>query len=150
KTLWIRYRDLDGKWRSESTGCGLDEEEKALKALDKIEVHVRASRTPTSVASSGTSTLTVRAFAEKWQASRDIATKQDDQGRLDNHILPALGHIPMVDLRPRHIRDFVEKLKVTKKKRQMRRDGTLVGEEENIAPRTVLHIYGTLRSMLND
>src|SRR5690348_494764 len=57
----------------------------------------------------------------------------------------------MLDLRPRHIREFVEKLKVTKKKRQVRRDGSLTGEEgETIAPRTVLHIYGTLRSMLND
>ncbi|MBV8761509.1 MAG: site-specific integrase [Deltaproteobacteria bacterium] len=57
----------------------------------------------------------------------------------------------MADLRPRHIREFVEKLKVTKKKRQVRRDGSLTGEEgETIAPRTVLHIYGTLRSMLND
>ena len=84
KTLWIRYRDIDGKWRSESTGCGLDEEEKALKALDKIEAHIRASRTPATVAASGMGVLTVRAFAVKWQASRDIVTKDDDQGRLDN------------------------------------------------------------------
>ena len=150
KTLWIRYRDVDGKWRSESTGCGLDEESKAQKALDKIEAHLRATRTPSTLAGASTSANTVRAFAGKWMKERDTGTKNDDQGRLDNQILPALGHIPIAELRPRHVRDFVEKLKVTKKQRQMRKDGTLVGEEENIAPRTVLHIYGTLRSMLND
>lgn len=147
-TLWMRYRDVDGTWRNASTMYRVGDEARAQKALEEVEARVAASRTPASVAQS--STFTVRAFAEKWIAARDTGTKNDDQGRLDNHILPALGHIPLAELRPRHVRDFVEKLKTTKKKRQARKDGTLVGEEENIAPRTVLHIYGTLRSMLND
>jgi hypothetical protein len=33
---------------------------------------------------------------------------EDDRGRLYNHIISARGDIRLVDLRPRHIRDFVE------------------------------------------
>ena len=118
------------------------------EALAECEARIAAARTPTLVAASGK--MTVLSYAQKWQSGRDIAAKKDDQRRLDNHILPALGGVPLADLRPRHIRDFVEKLKTKKKIRQARKDGTLVGVDALIAPRTVLHVYGTLRSMLND
>ena len=147
-TLWMRYRDIDGKWRNASTTYRVGDEERAEKALEEVEARIASMRTPSKVASK--SLMTLRAYAAKWQKGRDIATLKDDQGRLDNHILPALGDIPLCELRPRHIRDFVEALKKKKKIRQRRLDGTLVGEEELIAPRTVLHVYGTLRSMLND
>ncbi len=94
--------------------------------------------------------MTLAQWAEKWQSTRDIATKKDDQSRLDNHVLPALGHIRLPDLRPRHIREFIEGLKKTKKLGNLRKDSTRVESDELIAPRTVLHIYGTLRAMLND
>ncbi len=148
-TLWMRYRDIDGKWRNASTTYRVGDEARAEKALEEVEARIASMRSPSSVASK--SLMSVRAYAAKWQKSREgIATLKDDQGRLENHILPALGDIPLSELRPRHIRDFVEALKKKKKIRQRRLDGTLVGEEELIAPRTVLHVYGTLRSMLND
>ena len=94
--------------------------------------------------------MTVRSFAEAWLAKRDTETAADDRGRIYNHILPALGHIPLTELRPRQVREFVDAL--TKKKRQgnRRKDGSLVPTDELLAPRTVRHVYGTLRAMLND
>ena len=146
--LWIRYRDINGKWRNESTGCPVGHEQDAQEALEKIEAHILACRTPAVIAKG--SMMTVRAWAKKWLEARDTETKKDDEGRLENHILPVLGDIPLGDLRPRHIRDFIDALKKKKKLGNLKKDGTRVEMDELIAPRTVLHVYGTLRAMLND
>jgi hypothetical protein len=73
----------------------------------------------------------------------------DDRARIELHIIPALGHLRLVDLRPKHVRDLVDALSRTKK-RVRQADGTLAETDEVLAPRTVRHIYGTLRVMLND
>jgi len=146
--LWMRYRDINGKWRNESTGAPVGHEAEAEEALAKVEAHIAACRTPGIIAKG--SMMTLRAWAKKWLDSRDTATKGDDEGRLDNHILPVLGDIPLGDLRPRHIRDFIEVLKKKKKLGNLKKNGTRVETDELIAPRTVLHVYGTLRAMLND
>jgi hypothetical protein len=146
-TVWMRYRDIDGTWRNASTTYRIGEEARAQQALEEVELRIAAQRTPSQAATGCMTNL--RDYAEKWQLGRDdIVTRKDDQSRLDNHILPALGHIPLAELRPRHIRDFIEALQRKKKLGNLRKDGTRVECEELIAPRTVLHVYGTLRSML--
>jgi integrase len=145
--LWIRFRDVGGKWRDASTGYNVGQEELARATLDEVLARVRAA--PSS-ASAPNQTLTVRAYAELWLSKRETETAADDRGRLYNHILPALGHIPIAELRPRQVRAFVDEL--TRKRRQgnRRKDGSQVPTEELLAPRTVRHIYGTLRAMMND
>ncbi|HEX3475309.1 MAG TPA: tyrosine-type recombinase/integrase [Kofleriaceae bacterium] len=81
---------------------------------------------------------------------RKVETVDDDRGRLYNHILPALGDVVLAELRPRQIRDFVKALAGKRKLGNRRKDGTRVATEELIAPRTVRHVYATLRAMLND
>jgi integrase len=144
--LWIRFRDVGGKWRNASTGYSVGEEALAQAVLDDIVARVAA----TERAGNSPQVVTVRSFAEAWLAKRETETAADDRGRIHNHILPALGNIPLGELRPRQVREFVQAL--TKKKRQgnRRKDGSLVPTDELLAPRTVRHVYGTLRAMLND
>src|SRR5690242_12149264 len=124
KTLWLRYRDIDGKWRNASSGYTVGDERKAKKALAEIEARVSAARAPTRAATG--SMMSLRDFGKKWLENRENATKADDRGRLDNHILPVLGDIPLAELRPRHIRDFVDALKTKRKLGNRRKDGTRV------------------------
>ena len=124
----------------------MGQEALAQAVLDDVLARVAAAERAEAVPQ----VMTVRSFAEAWLAKRDTETAADDRGRIYNHILPALGHIPLTELRPRQVREFVEAL--TKKKRQgnRRKDGSLVPTDELLAPRTVRHVYGTLRVMLND
>lgn len=80
--------------------------------------------------------LTLRAYAKQWLAARKVETVDDDRGRLDNHILPVLGDIPLSELRPRLVRDFVEALSTKRKLGNLGKDGTRVPTNELIAPRT--------------
>src|SRR4051794_5564913 len=110
--LWITFRDVDGKWRNASTGYNRGQEALAQAVHDEVVVSVTAKERAKN-ASRG---VTLRAFAEAWLAKRETETAADDRGRIYNHILPALGDIPLTELRPRQVRDFVEAL--TRKKRQ--------------------------------
>ena len=149
-TLWILYRDADGKRRRASTGYLAGDEGKAQETLAEVERTVaeqRAARGASGIASGG---LKLRTFAERWLKTRATETADDDRGRFYNHIAPALGDMALGDIRPRHVRDFVDRLKATRKLGNMQKNGTRVATAELIAPRTVLHVYGTLRAMLND
>jgi len=145
--LWIRFRDDSGKWCSASTGYNVGQEDLAQATLDEVLTRVRQAASPASATGH---VLTVRAFAEMWLANRQTETAADDRGRIYNHILPILGDIPLVELRPRHVRDFVESLKKKKAQGVRRKDGSVLSTDELLAPRTIRHIYGTLRAMLND
>jgi integrase len=145
--LWIRFRDVGGKWRDASTGYNVGQEDLAQATLDEVLARVRQAASPTRETSR---VLTVRAFAERWLANRQTDTAADDRGRIGNHILPVLGDIPLAELRPRQVRDFVESLKKKKPQGIRRKDGSVSPTDEVLAPRTIRHIYGTLRAMLND
>jgi len=64
--------------------------------LDDVVARVAATERAEAVPQ----VMTVRLFAEAWLAKRDTETAADDRGRIYNHILPALGHIPLTELRP--------------------------------------------------
>jgi hypothetical protein len=61
-----------------------------------------------------------------------------------------LGDLVLAEFRPRQARDFVKALAGKRKLGNLRKDGTRAPCDEPIAPRTVRHVYGTLRAMLND
>ncbi len=61
-----------------------------------------------------------------------------------------LGDLELGAIRPRQVRDFVETLKRTPRLGNRCKDGSRVRTEQLIAPRTVRHVYGTLRAMMND
>jgi len=64
------------------------------------------------------------------------------------HILPLIGQMDLAALRPKHVRDMVRKLRA-ETKQEKGPDGKTVAVRA-LAPRTVRHVYGTLRCMLGD
>ncbi len=138
--LWIGFQDVDGTRRYKSSGFKLGEEKKAEKVLEKIEAKIAAAK---ALGATEAGPPTLRRYAERWLKHRPadgIATAADETSRMRTHVYPALGDMPLAELRPRHIRDFVRKLKQTKARR---RKGML-------APRSIRNIYGTLHRMLHD
>jgi integrase len=138
RKLWIGYRDVTGRWRYEATDCVLGEETKARRILAKVEAgeaagvaHGEAQHGP----------VTVKRYAEDWleeRRKRGLSNVDTDAGRL-KHAYPVIGHIPLRDVRPRHIRDLVR--------------GLAAGcgpERDQLAPRTVRHVYGVLHTMFAD
>lgn len=149
--LWLRFQDATGRWRSASSGFSVGDEAKAAEVLSEVESRIAVERgavdAKSIVARAGD--LVLREWAHRWLSKRTTATVSDDRHRTELHIIPALGHIRLSELRPKHVRDFVTALGKARRRFRMP-DGTLATLDETIAPRTVLHIYGTLRAMLND
>lgn len=90
------------------------------------------------VATAGTTTDLI----ERWIADREARGKRSaahEAARLREYVIPRLGTIPADDLRPSQIRAFVRELE----RLPSPRGGVL-------APRTVLHVYRTLRQVFAD
>lgn len=84
--------------------------------------------------------ITVSNYADQWLAEpsrKVLASYPEMRGHLRNHVLPRIGGLRIREVRPRHIRDLVRELK-------------LLIEAGKLAPKTVLNIFGTLRTMFHD
>jgi integrase len=147
--LYAKVKNVAGVWTQVATGFSIGDETAAASWVAELEARVAAQRDPVAP-SHAVGALTVRAYAERWLAERKVETVDDDRGRLHNHILPGLGDLVLAELRPRQVRDFVKALAGKRKLGNRRKDGTRAPCDEPIAPRTVRHVYGTLRAMLND
>lgn len=149
------YLDADGKRKQVSSqdkergfpGYRIGQEKEALKALAAIEREVakevelrKEALSPDSLPTSG---VTIGMLSRHWLKDRRAKKPQaakEDTWKLNLHILPALEHVKLDELRPRHLRDFVWQLKLAVDK-----EGNPVH-----APRTVRSIWSTLRTMLRD
>ncbi len=98
-----KIQDVDGKWHAVSTGYE-DEAQAAawvreqVRDVEKIRKHKRNREA---------GALTLTSYAEGWIKRRKTATVKDDKTRLELHILPRIGHMPIADVRPRHCRDVI-------------------------------------------
>jgi hypothetical protein len=127
--LWLGYWDLAKKLYQKRTGFVVGEEAKARVALAEIEASIKAGGDPDAVV---IGPATVRYYSERWSKARmahGLGVAFDDRARIRKHALPAIGHLEMAQVRPRHIRDLVRSLAAAGK----------------LAPRTIRHVYG--RSM---
>ncbi|MCC7542744.1 MAG: tyrosine-type recombinase/integrase [Deltaproteobacteria bacterium] len=128
---YVRFRDLRGVWRARSAGRSRDE---ARRVLRDIERGLREP--PTSIAAPVGTGPTLREVVPGWidrrrrRGLRDWAT---DRGRLEKHVLPVLGSMPVGEIRVRHIVSLIESLAATE-----------------LAPRSVRKVYGTLHKLLAD
>jgi hypothetical protein len=80
----------------------------------------------------------VRAYAATWivkRRERDLDWK-GDEGRLRHHVLPALGELPIADVRARHLVDLFHKLRTDK--------------ERQLALKTVYNVCACCSAMLRD
>lgn len=85
------------------------------------------------------SRMKVRDLAAKWLEQRkaeEYAGIDKDRQRIEDHILPVLGNIALMDVRPRHAAELVNKLKITPS-----------NQGGNLAPRTVRAIFFTTKQL---
>lgn len=128
---WVAFVGANGERRLVSSKT--EDEQAARKLLASIERKVRAEK------ESGIPTLgpiTVQAYARMWieeRRGRGVGSAGDDEARL-RHALRRIGTMVLAEVRPRHLVDMV---------RDIEREGKL-------APRSVLHVYNTLRVMFSD
>jgi hypothetical protein len=82
--------------------------------------------------------LTVRGFVAEWlpkRRERGMDWKADE-GRLNRHVLPHIGDLPIAEVRARHLVDMFHKL---------RTDPNL-----NLAPRPIYNIYSVVSAVFRD
>ncbi len=136
--LWIGFKDETGKWQYEATDYRVGEEDKARKVLTRVEARVKAG---IAYGEAQGGPVTVKAYAETWlkaRSKRGLSNADTDAGRL-KHVYPVIGHIPIRDVRPRHVQDLVRQLVAR-----------LGPTKKDLAPRTVRNIYGVLHTMFED
>src|SRR5713101_5946004 len=137
--LWIGYKEADGTRKYSPTKFTVGQEPKARKLLDAIERRIQAAAT---LGEAALGPLTVRRYFERWiedRRSHNVASAGDDETRLRAHALPELAELVLADVRPTHVRALVRNLKA--------RVGS---SREQLAPRTVRHVYGVLHRMFED
>jgi hypothetical protein len=86
-------------------------------------------------------TLTVGQFLTGWLEGRQSlrpSTRQAYHAHLDQHLLPELGHLRLLDLRSHHIEATYRRI-----------TGANTGRERPVGPTTMRRIHATLNSALN-
>jgi len=142
-TLWIKFKDEDGKWQWKSTRLKLGQRRQAQRILKRIEEKVEAAiefrdGKPGRLRKPRLGPVTVSGFANRWIMKRKnlgLADWKNDDSRLKHHVLPRIGEMPIADVRPRHLAQLFEQLR-TKKKR--------------LAPKTIYNIYSVLKALFRD
>jgi integrase len=130
--LYAKTKAIDGTWKQLATGCAVGEEAKARLWLDALERKVAAAR----AAGATNGPLTVSFYSKGWIKERQrlgLDWKNDEQ-RLRTHVLPAIGAMPLADVRPRHLVEVFQRLRVA---------GT-------IAQRTIYNIYSVVSALFRD
>jgi integrase len=128
---WIGFTDAAGKRHNVSTGQ--TDEVYARELLANLERKVKAQR---EAMAGKPGLLLVETFAKKWLADRranGVADADHDQARLA-HVLPRIGKMELAQVRRQDIVGVVRGLT----------------SKAELAPRTIRHIYGTLRVMFAD
>lgn len=128
--IWARLKDEHGKWISKKTPFNVGDEAKAERYAAEVQRVLDVKR------AAGGGPLTVTVFADRWlkeRSTRDLSSYADDFGRIHNHVLPALGKLKLVEVRPSTIRDWVRALRKTE-----------------LAPRTIRHVFWIAHAMFED
>jgi len=132
--LWLGYRDVNGKLNQVASGLKAGEEKKARQVLQRIEARIGIGL---ELEEDKSGPVTVARYAARWveeRKSQGISSAHDEGARLRLHALPAIGALPIEEVRPKHIRDLIRQLRAKTK----------------LAPRSVRHVYGALHVMFRD
>jgi integrase len=133
RKLWLRFKEVDGRWASKPTKFHVGEERQARALLDRIRGKLAAGEEVTGEAGGP---LTVRAYSKGWHAKRKalgVRSHEAEESHLRLWILPSIGDLRVEEVRPRHLVALVERVRLAGK-----------------APRTVRNVYSTCRSMFRD
>ncbi len=134
--LWMKYKNVAGDWKNKPTGLDVGQEKDAEVLLKKTEAKVCALIDLGETGEQGP--LTVGRYADRWlgiREARGLTSAIDDKARFRMHVRPLIGELKLDDVRPRHVRDLVRKL----------REG-----KEPMAPRTLRNVYAMLHTFFHD
>lgn len=129
KKLYAKIKGADDEWRQLATGFSVGEEPAAEKWAAEREHEVERVR---KARGGEKGPLTLASWIETWLSKRKTATVKDDRTRLEKHVVPRIGHLLLVEVRPSTLRDLILEL---------RADATL-------APKTIREIAGVLHNCL--
>lgn len=142
---WVRHKRLGSDdWTGAPTPFYRDVEGDKERA-EALLVALREKWAAHRRAAGGTGPLTVRDWGEKWIAKRaGLDAVRCEEMRLRLHVYPVIGDVPLVDVRRSHVRAVVE---AVREKPRAPRSEKEREAPERLAPRTVLHVYRTLRQV---
>jgi integrase len=145
--LVLRVKGADG-WQHQPTPFRVGQEEQAEKLLRRVVKDAKAA----SAYASETGQITVKSFAKKWLEGRSRFTSwKDDQSHLEQHVYPAIGGMPIDEVRPKHLRDMVRQLEKKTINRKVHGDkGKLVKSDKKLSAKTIRNVYGTCVSLFRD
>jgi integrase len=132
--LLLRLKDETGAWVERSSGL-LATPDGWRAARRKLADLVERSRAREE-ATGSTGPVTVRAWAKRWLKDRRVAGVRDadnDESRLELHVLPELGERLLEDVQPRHLDGLAKAWAAALK-----------------APRTRRNIYSVVKALFRD
>ncbi len=130
--LWLRVK-VDGKWAGKPTPFRPGQEDLARRLLQRVREKLVAGE---EIEAEVGGPLTVRAYSRRWIAKRralGIPDADAEDSHLRCHVLSGIGDMRLEEVRPRHLVQVVEQLRLAGK-----------------APRTVRNVYSTCRSLFRD
>ncbi len=130
--LWLRVK-IDGKWVGKPTPFRPGQEDLARRLLQRVREKLVAGE---EIEAEVGGPLTVRTYSKRWIAKRralGIPDAEAEDSHLRCHVLSAIGDMRLDEVRPRHLAQVVEQLRLAGK-----------------APRTVRNVYSTCRSLFRD
>jgi integrase len=137
-----KVRGVTGKWEQLATGFRQEEEEQAEKFLRDAQRRFDAERERNERAGAGAGPMTVRRYVAQWLKEREALGHdwKHDRGRLEAHVLPVIGDMPLADVHTQHLVDLVRRIRTT--------PSAQTGEP--VAQRTVYNIYAVVSALFRD
>ena len=145
--LWCRIKDVE--WERKPTPYRVGDEAKAQRYADAAQAMIDERRAGGAI----TEPVTVKSYSEEWlNARREMfeATRQryeatgkgkvqfrdhaTDAGRIRRHVLPYIGAMKLAEVRPKHVAEWVRKLRTT----------------TTLASHSVRNVYGLVGAMFRD
>lgn len=147
RRLWCRVK-VNGRWESAPTPYNVGDEAKARRFATATQKDVDARK-----AGAADGPATVNRYAERWLAERrekHEATRRryeatgqgkvqhrdhaTDESRMRRHVLPHLGDLLLSEARPKHLADWIHKLRTS----------------TALSAKTVRNIYGLASALFRD
>ena len=110
RKLWFHFKDVEGRWVRESSGLDVGQEKAARTMLANIERDIgdaAAEEDRLEQAELRAASLpTLDEWSRAWMVERRtlVRTWEGDAGRLNKHILPALGSRRVDEIAVRDVR----------------------------------------------
>ena len=145
--LVLKVKDASGEWKQLTTPLRVGQEQEAEALLKQLVKRAKSA----SVFAESTGQITVKSFAAKWIETRHKLTSwKDDESRLRQHILPAIGSTVLRNVTTKDLRDMVRALERKTVNRKIRRGKDLVASEVLLSAKTIRNVYGTCVSLFRD